>query len=574
MLRRAILAFALALPLAAQTSIAPPPAQQQTQGPEMTQNDVVSPVFHSRVNLVMIPVVVRDSKGKTIAGLKKDDFILSEHGKPQDVSRFSQEKSSAQAIRFAEEPDATPAGDAAAKAQASAPQRFVAYLFDDVHAKFADLARARDAALKTAIPTLNPSDRAGIFTTSGQLQLDFTDDRDQLNQTLARLSPHPIAGQYMQQCVDIPLYMADMIVNKNDAQALQAVVNEIIACENQQQTPLPMLQQQAMGRAQQIVGTGEHDTRVSLDVLRQLIRRMSTSPGQRIVVLASPGFYSSANIQEKMEIMDRAIKANVIINSLDIRGLWTDPSIDASRTGGSDSFASRIISGYLRDSMHADSDVLAEMAAGTGGSIFENNNDLNEGFARMAVAPDTYYLLGFSPQNLKLDGSFHGIKVTLKAPNKYEIQARKGYYSPKHIDNEAENTKAEIEEALFSREDLRELPIALHTQFFKNSDDKATVTVLAHLDVKKFRYKKEEGRNKNQVTVVSALFDRNGNLVDATEKILTMQLRDETLAGKVDNGLTVRTQFTVKPGTYLVRLVVRDSEGQMLSAQNSAVNIQ
>jgi len=369
--------------------------------------------------------------------------------------------------------------------------------------------------------------------------------------------------------------MADMIVNKNDTQALQAVVNEMIACENQQQTPLATLRQIAQGRAQQVLNTGEHDTRVALDVLRQLVRRMSTSPGQRIVVLASPGFFSSSTIQEKMEIMDRAIKANVIINALDIRGLWTDPSFDASRSGGVDSFASRMIAGYLRDSMHADSDVLGELSAGTGGSIFENNNDLNEGFARMAVAPDTYYLLGFSPQNLKLDGSFHGIKVSLKPPgNKYQLQARKGYYSPKHIDNEAENTKAEIEEALFSREDLRELPIAIHTQFFKTSDDKATVTVLAHLDIKKFRFKKEDGRNKNQVTVVSALFDRNGNLADATEKVLTMQLRDETLASKVDNGLTVRTQFTVKPGTYLVRLVVRDSEGQMLSAQNSAVTIQ
>ena len=197
-------------------------------------------------------------------------------------------------------------------------------------------------------------------------------------------------------------------------------------------------------------------------------------------------------------------------------------------------------------------------------------------FRRTAGAPETYYLLGFSPQNLKLDGSFHTIKVTLKTPGAhYDLQARRGFYAPKHIDNEAENTKAEIEEALFSREDLRELPIALHTQFFKGNDGKATVTVLAHLDVKKFRYKKEEGRNKNVITVVAALFDSNGNVVEATEKVLTMQLKDETLASnKIDNGLTIRSQFNVKPGRYLVRLVVRDNEGQMLSAQNSAVEIQ
>jgi hypothetical protein len=42
----------------------------------------------------------------------------------------------------------------------------------------------------------------------------------------------------------------------------------------------------------------------------------------------------------------------------------------------------------------------------------------------------------------------------------------------------------------------------------------------------------------------------------------------------VDGGFTLRTPFNVKPGTYLVRLVVRDSEGQMISAENSAVNAQ
>ena len=41
-----------------------------------------------------------------------------------------------------------------------------------------------------------------------------------------------------------------------------------------------------------------------------------------------------------------------------------------------------------------------------------------------------------------------------------------------------------------------------------------------------------------------------------------MHLKDDTLEKKLDNGLTIRTAFSVKPGTYVVRLVVRDSEGQ------------
>jgi hypothetical protein len=53
-----------------------------------------------------------------------------------------------------------------------------------------------------------------------------------------------------------------------------------------------------------------------------------------------------------------------------------------------------------------------------------------------------------------------------------------------------------------------------------------------------------------------------------------MRLRDETLEKKLGSGLTVRTTFDVKPGTYLVRLVVRDAEGQMMAAKNGSVEIQ
>jgi hypothetical protein len=52
-----------------------------------------------------------------------------------------------------------------------------------------------------------------------------------------------------------------------------------------------------------------------------------------------------------------------------------------------------------------------------------------------------------------------------------------------------------------------------------------------------------------------------------------MRLKDETLEKRVGSGITVRTSFDVKPGSYLVRLVVRDAEGQLMSAENGAVEI-
>ena len=62
--------------------------------------------------------------------------------------------------------------------------------------------------------TLQSTDRVAIFTTSGQTQLDFTDDRDKLHETLNRLRPHPITGSGVQECPDVSYYMADQITEQ------------------------------------------------------------------------------------------------------------------------------------------------------------------------------------------------------------------------------------------------------------------------------------------------------------------------------------------------------------------------
>src|SRR5260370_10691850 len=91
--------------------------------------------FRVRVNLVLVRVVVRDSQGKVVTGLKKEDFQLSDNRKPQMISTFSVEtpESHKVAPSTPAEPAAGADGDVSAHAAAVAalPQRFFAVVFDD-----------------------------------------------------------------------------------------------------------------------------------------------------------------------------------------------------------------------------------------------------------------------------------------------------------------------------------------------------------------------------------------------------------------------------------------------------------
>jgi len=69
------------------------------------------------------------------------------------------------------------------------------------------------------------------------------------------------------------------------------------------------------------------------------------------------------------------------------------------------------------------------------------------------------------------------------------------------------------------------------------------------------------------------VFNRNGNFLQGTQKVVTMHWKDETLEHKLASGITLKTSFDVKPGSYLVRLVVRDEQGRSMSAENGSVEI-
>src|SRR5205823_5878903 len=134
--------------------------------------------------------------------------------------------------------------------------------------------------------------------------------------------------------------------------------------------------------------------------------------------------------------------------------------------------------------------------------------------------------------------------------------------------------KEEIREAIFSREETHEIPVELHSQFFKPGNDTARVTVLARVDLRGLKFRKtDDARNANELTIAAVVFDRNGNYVTGVQKLVSMRLKDETLAARAGTGITVRNTFDVKPGGYLIRLVVRDAEGQLMTAQNGAVDI-
>ena len=555
-----------------------------TANPQEISSRDVEPTFKLQAerNLVMVRVVVRDAKGATVDSLRKEDFQLFDHGKLQTISHFSMEKP---ALKATAPPPPKPAEKTAAPEPeatdetampAAAARRFVAMYFDDVNTPFENLARARDAADHFLTSSAQPGDRWALYTSSGQKQLDFTDDFAQIHQALFDLRPRPIVGVDT-SCGAIPPYEAYLIVDHQDANAIAEATDEILNCDFQGN---PQFTQQAQSMVQsdamRSLSFSETEATAALRGIESIVRRLTSLPGQRSMVIVSGGFLTDTLRFELSQITDRALHAGVIINAIDARGLYTDPTLDASQSDFA-ATSNPVSRGQkhlmLMESAQRQTDGMQSLALDTGGIFFNNNNDLEAGFHKAVGLPEAFYVLAFSPQNLKLDGNFHPLQVKLVLHKGLVVQARRGYYAPRKPNDPTVQEKEEIQEAVFSQDETHELPIDVHTQFFMKTESDARITVLTRLDLHDLHFRKEEDRNVDNLTFVTVVFDQDGHVVTGQQKALQLRLRDSSLERYLQTGITIRTLFDVKPGTYLVRAVVRDSESAQISGLNRTVEI-
>jgi VWFA-related protein len=573
-----ILLFA-ALPVArAQTSSAAPQAPQ-TPPADTSQNapkpDAKAPndeivshespaTFKVRVNLVLVRVVVRDDKGKLVSNLKKEDFQLSDNRKPQVISSFSVETPASHTTALNTGPAETTSEPTPEKAP-ELPQRFVALYFDDLHLSTSDVMVSRQAAMKL-FGTMRAGDRFAISTSSGQIVQDFTANRENLEDTLKRIVPRLLSQSSPTDCPPMTNYEAYEILDVHDPTALQMAMQDVRQCIPA--ADARTAQNMAEAAAQRKLDIEESQLQITYQNLEALIRTMSALPGQRIIAMMSPGFFVTPVMHWSGEIVDRATKTNIVLNTIDARGLYVSSVYDASNSAPESPVKTR----FMLEEETIQDEVLGELADGTGGLFIHNRNDIDQGLLQAAAEPEVSYLLGFAPQNLKLDGNYHNLKVTLVNKQKWALQARHGYFAPRGESNPEAAAKEEIQQAVFSQEELHELPVECRTQFFKGADG-AHLSVVAHVGTKDLKFRKADERNQDKLTITTAVFDENGNMLTGKQTVLELQLKEATLERLNSTGLNVKSSFDLQPGSFLVRIVVRDSEGAQMGATNRGVVI-
>lgn len=336
-----------------------------------------------------------------------------------------------------------------------------------------------------------------------------------------------------------------MILNRGDQDALKAAVAHTLACAYLGRD-ISTARALVRSASQQQVVFGPQQSRMALRTLRLAIRRLSEKPGQRLIILTSPGFFAQTPeaISDTQQVLKLAAKAQITISTLGSRGLYTEQQMEPAETPKMNELWWQ----YQQRSAESDEGIMQDLAQGAGGIFIHNNDDFGAAFHRLATPPEFSYVLGFQPLNSKPDGAFHPIKIRLPNEKGLTVEARRGYYALEQ-DPGKETARLEVDDGIFSRGEMNGIPVVLLTGFVKPNQGDPTVTVLVKVDLKSLRFRVVNGRNLDTLTVVSALFNEDGSYLTATKKTVNLQLRDETLA-QADPSVTLHFDFHVKRGAY------------------------
>ncbi len=381
-------------------------AQQAAQAPSDKDSTI-----RVTVDSVLVPVIVRDAQGRAIGNLTKDDFQIFDRGKPQKISAFTIETRApnesatsaltppVNAASGAVTPPAIPALDAT-------PPRCTVLLFDDMHLNEGDLMRAKAVGTKLLTKPIRKREAVAVVSMSGS-NSGLMQDSAKLQKAVANLHLTNLYRKFGPECPDVNYVEADRIMNKHDGTALDVAMANYATCSNAVGLTKEIAQSTVEGVARHVLELGSQDARVSLSFIAGVVQRMKTLPGRRTLVLVSPGFLAMTpeSLSEKSQILDMAAQANVTINALDARGLYTT-ELDASERGARSlrELTTGAYQDYQREAGERAGNVLGELADGTGGTYFHNSNDLEGGLRQVLRRPSEPAALIRTYAEVRLDG--------------------------------------------------------------------------------------------------------------------------------------------------------------------------
>ena len=549
------LVWLLAVPL---QPFAQTPQASPQQGPQTGSNSRGLKTFNLggvTSQLVVEDVLIKSKDGRPMPGLKASDFTITEDGKPQEIKVFEFQKLEEEAAPQAETLKArepAPAKPAAAQPPAPKPvvateispekpgdiryrdKRLLVMFFDMTSMPIQDQIRAQTAAQKFIRTQMTPSDLMAIMTFSSDVNVveDFTDDRDQLQKDIRNL----IIGE---------------------GQGFDETVSDDSSSDT--------------GAAFQQDDTEFNifNTDRQLSALETAVKMLGSLNEKKALVYFASGMTRNGmdNQAQLQATINAAIRSNVSFYPIDARGLVAQaPLGDATKgsPGGSGMYSGSSARA-VTSNFQGQQETLYTLASDTGGKALLDNNDLSMGIVQAQKDISSYYIIGYYSKNEALDGHFRRIKIVLKdstvTSRIAKLDYRQGYYAGKVFAKFTDTDKErQLSEALMLADPVTEIDVAVEIDYFRLARDRYFVPVVAKVPGSELEAARKGGAETTRIEFIGQVKDSKGKVVENVRDSADVKLKGEAAGQLARHPLVYPTGFTLAPGAYDLKFLVRDNE--------------
>lgn len=537
-----------------------PPATPQTSSAQSPQAN-----FPAKVEVVKVDAVVTDKEGNPIEGLTRDDFTIEEDGQPQSIESFE-----AIVVRRPAKgpPPARPVEPVSSNQEApSSPERTFVIVFDDLN-----LTPLRTPPAKAAVKTflekgVREGDRVLLVSTGGGAWWSATmeEGRQDVLAQLERLEGRRRVDTEPDYMTDWEALQIHVFRDRQVAARVQRRFKQYGVTPssdvNREEYRTNFEDPYLLRRASQVYLQALQRNRLTLDLLERVVRALGPAPGRKSVVLVSEGFIRDPTLPEFKQVVEASRRSNAAVYFIDARGLTGMPLVTTAEFGPA--LQPSDLSAMSLDEPLA-SQGSESLATDTGGFTVKNTNDLATGIQRISRESEAYYMLGYRPAPTAPDGRFHEIKVKVRRGGA-RVRARRGYFAPGpegETAAEAGSDRSGLQSALDSPFSLDGIPLRMTALVFgEQSMGKADVLVATSVDVHDLAFEKKDGRLADELQTLLVVVHRNTGEVHRQDQAVEMTFRPETLEGLEDRGYVIARSFSLAPGVYQARIVVRDRNG-------------
>lgn len=554
------------------------PQQASAQAPSST-------TIRSKAQEVVLDMVFRDKKGRTIRDIKPEEIHISEDGVEQKVTSFNLIQGNA--------PSASSQGGSLAL-DPMREVRLVTFVFEGLDQ---DGKRFFNQALKDILD-MTPEQNLyfSVLTIDQRLHViqPFTADHSALLKSVEKSAMWSTI-QYQNNSAEVKAEMKQ-IVDQGEPQLTAAAGAggggpSASAIQGAVSYRMAKMQYDMLQAAE--AADREYNARATLDALMALVRAQSELPGRKVVMYFNPWLNIPEVVKEQYQsLIGMANRANISFYTVDPKGLVTWSQNNAGRDMLSGA-TSDIRAAQQRPGVGAEVDMqaaenaegalranplewLRDLARQTGGVAIAETNDYKAPFRAAMEEVKNYYEAAYAPHIAVYDGKFRKISVRVDRPN-VVVYTRSGYFAVPQLRSGEQLATFEMPllNALNSTTALHDVAFQAGVERFNERGPKVEYMVTLEAPQKDLTFTPlPDKKNASlDVALLAVVKDSGGEIVEKFSKNFAVQIPTD----KVDNaraGNLVQTFHTeLAPGSYTLEAAAMDRNGNKIGVSKTPFTV-